>query len=288
MIEIRNGALNLGVEPAMGASIAWFRKSGAAILRETPASAISLCDGRAFSAFPLIPFSNRIRAGKFSFGGKNFTLARDAEDPRHALHGTARFKPWHVERHATDNARFSLDYAPRAGDWPFAYHALQDFLLLPDRLRLSIGMRNTGAVAAPAGIGLHPYFVRNDPVFLNFDAGYVWGKDGEDIPTHSVPDAGRFDFLKRRPIGDGLIDNDYGGWDGTVDIVRGDQRLKLLGSAAFTHLVLFTPREKPYFAVEPVSHRPDAINPNYDPQDHGMAVLRPGESLSGVIEIILA
>jgi aldose 1-epimerase len=288
VIEIRNGGLSLGIEPAIGASIAWFRHCGEAILRETPADAIRALDGRAFSAFPLIPFSNRIRAGQFMFAGQNYTLARDAEDPRHALHGTARFKTWQVERHASDQARFVLDYVPSGDDWPFSYHAWQDFYLLADRLRLVIGMRNEGAGEAPAGIGFHPYFARRDPVFLRFGAGYVWVKDEEDVPTHSQPDAGRFDFLQRRPIGDGLIDNDYGDWDGRVDIARDGQRLSLVGSEAFTQLVLFTPQEKAYFAAEPVSHRPDAINPNYDPKDHGMAVLRPGESLAGVIEIIIS
>jgi aldose 1-epimerase len=288
VIEIGKAGLRLGVEPGMGASIAWFTNAGVSILRETPADAIRSLDGRRFSAFPLIPFSNRIRAGRFSFCGKSFTLARDAEDPRHALHGTARFKPWQVARQKADNARFTLDYAPQHLDWPFAYHAWQDFLLLPDRLRLEIGIRNTGPAEAPAGIGLHPYFVRHDPAFLHFQAGYVWGKDVEDIPIHSEPDAGQFDFVRRRPIGDGLIDNDYGGWDGKLDIASAGQRLSLLGSGAFTHLVLFTPREKPYFAAEPVSHRPDAVNPNGDAKDHGMAVLRPGESLAGIIEILVA
>lgn len=287
MIELSKGELSLGVEPEIGASIAWFRNAGNSILRETPVEAIGGLDGRRFSAFPLIPFSNRIRAGEFSFAGKTYTLARDAEDLRHALHGASRFKPWQVEWQKTDRARFSLDYVPRAGDWPFAYHASQEFLLLADRLRLEIGLRNTCAAAAPAGIGLHPYFVRHDPVFLRFVAGYVWGKDDEDIPNCSEPDAGRFDFLQRRPIGDGLIDNDYGGWNGRVDIAGDGQRLRMLGSGAFTHLVLFTPKGKPYFAAEPVSHRPDAINPNGDAKDHGMAVLQPGESLAGVVQIIV-
>jgi aldose 1-epimerase len=288
IIEIRNGSLSLGIAPEIGASIAWFRHAGLAVLRETPGDAIRRLDGRAFSAFPLIPFSNRIRGGNFSFDGKNYSLARDAEDPRHALHGTARFKPWRVQWQNADHARFALEYMPQAGDWPFAYEAWQDFLLLPDRFRLLIGMRNTGTTAAPAGIGLHPYFVRRDPVFLHFAAAYVWGKDAEDIPTHSEPDAGRFAFLQRRPIGDGLIDNDYGAWGGTVDIQGDGQHLRLLAGDAFSHLVLFTPAEKPYFAAESVTHRPDAINPNYDPEDHGMAVLQPGESLAGTIEIILA
>jgi aldose 1-epimerase len=63
--------------------------------------------------------------------------------------------------------------------------------------------------------------------------------------------------------------------------------LTLTGSKGFSHLVLFTPEGKPYFAAEPVTHRPDALNPNGDPRDQGMTILRPGEALEGVIEIVV-
>ncbi len=288
MIELKNGALNLGVDPSLGASISHFRWNDTPILRETPEAAVQARDGRAYSAFPLIPFSNRIRAARFSFGGQHYLIARDAEDPRHALHGTARFYPWVIAAQSETHLHCVLDYSAQNLDWPFAYQAWQEFTLHGDRLCVSMGIRNLHDAPAPAGLGLHPYFVRVPETTLRFDAGYVWAKDDADIPTHSVPDEGRFNFANRHVIEGGLIDNDYGEWGGAVEIEAQDRPLlSLKASGAFRQLVLFTPIGKPYFAAEPVTHRPDAINPNNDKHDHGMNVLAPGEALEGRIEIIV-
>jgi aldose 1-epimerase len=289
LIGIKTGGLSLGVAPSLGASIGYFRWNNIPLLRDTPEAAVRDKNGRAFSAFPLIPFSNRIRAAAFAYRGTHYRLARDTEDTRHALHGTARFFPWQVTSQTESTLRCTLDYTLQNLDWPFAYQSWQDFQLLEDRLRVTIGLRNTHGFAAPFGLGLHPYFVRAPGASLRFSAGYVWAKDDQDIPTHSIPDAGRFSFTNQHAIDAGLIDNDYGGWNGVLEIsAPGRPVLTLRASGVFSHLVLFTPTAKPYFAAEPVTHRPDAINPNGDPRDTGMAILEPGEVLEGEIEIIVA
>jgi aldose 1-epimerase len=284
LIHLRAGPLTLGVKPSLGASIAYFRHGDAPILRDTPDSAV---DGRDFSCFPLIPFSNRIRAAAFSFAGQRHLIARDAEDPRHALHGTSRFMPWQETARTATTLSCTLEVTPQNLDWPFFYQAWQHFELLPDRLRLSLGLRNTHSSAAPFGIGLHPYFFRAPGTVLRFSASYVWAKDGQDIPTHAIPDGGRFNFAHRHAI-DGAIDNDYGGFGGAVEITApGRPRVTLSASPVFTQLVLFTPEGKPYFAAEPVTHRPDGINPNGDALDEGMTILNPGETLEGSVEFMV-
>jgi aldose 1-epimerase len=283
LMILRAGDLTAAIEPAKGASLAYLRDGDVSLLRETPADA---ADERDYAALPLIPFSNRIRGAQFVFDGKAYTIARDAEDPRHALHGTARFYPWDVLNHSETLLCCALDYTPQNFDWPFAYRAVQTFRLRPDGLHVRMRIENTGNTPAPAGLGWHPYFVRVPGTALNFDALYVWEKDEADIPDHSVPDAGRFNFARTHALDDVAIDNDYGGWGGRVRISAPDRpRLRLSASPAFTHLVLFTPAGKPYFAAEPVSHRPDAIHPNGDARDAGMAVLAPGEALEGTIDL---
>ncbi len=287
LLHLRAGALSLGVCPALGASIAYFRHNAMPILRDTPAEAITTGDGRLFSAFPLIPYSNRIRAGAFTWGGTAYQLGRDAEDPRHALHGTSRFAPWAVTRHTETYLRCALEYSPQNLDWPFAFHAWQVFMLHGDRLRIGLGLRNIHHTAAPAGLGLHPYFARVPGAGLRFDAAYVWAKDDQDIPTRSFPDSGRFNFEQRHAIEPELIDNDYGGWGGVAEIsAPGRPVITLKADKIFNQLVLYTPEQRPYFAAEPVTHRPDAINPNGDLHDSGMTVLQPGEALEGVVEIM--
>jgi aldose 1-epimerase len=282
MIELTCGPLSLAVNPHIGASVAYFRHRGAAMLRET---APDEEDGRAYAAFPLVPFSNRIRAGRFWFNGHAYQLGRDAEDPRHALHGTARFFPWAVLAQGPDFLECGLDYTPQNLDWPFAYQAWQRFELLPDRLRLTIGLRNMAEVAAPFGIGWHPYFVRRAAMKLRFSAGYVWEKDGEDIPVRAAPDAGRFDFNHWHAVDGPKIDNNYGGFGGRVEISRPGLAIAITASRVFSELVLFTPEGKDYLAMEPVSHRPDAVNVNGDAHDRGMTVLEPGEMMEGIIDI---
>jgi aldose 1-epimerase len=287
LLHLRAGALSLGVCPARGASIAYFRHNTIPILRDTPAAAITTGDGRLFSAFPLIPYSNRIRAGAFTWGGTAYQLGRDAEDPRHALHGTSRFAPWAVTRHTETYLRCALEYSPQNLDWPFAFHAWQVFMLHGDRLRIGLGLRNIHHAAAPAGLGLHPYFARVPGAGLRFDAAYVWAKDDQDIPTRSFPDSGRFNFEQRHAIEPELIDNDYGGWGGVAEIsAPGRPVITLKADKIFNQLVLYTPEQRPYFAAEPLTHRPDAINPNGDLHDSGMTVLQPGEALEGVVEIM--
>jgi aldose 1-epimerase len=283
LIVLQAGDVTAAIEPQRGASLAYLRDGALSLLRETPAGET---DERGFAALPLIPFSNRIRGAQFIFDGRTYTIARDAEDPRHALHGTARFYPWEVLDRRETSLCCRLDYTPQNFDWPFAYRALQTFRLRPDGLHVRMRIENTGETPAPAGLGWHPYFVRVPGTALNFDALYVWEKDAADIPDHAVPDAGRFNFSRTHVLDEAAIDNDYGGWGGKVRVTApGRPRLRLSASPAFTHLVLFTPAGKPFFAAEPVSHRPDAIHPNGDPRDAGMCILAPGEALEGTIDL---
>jgi aldose 1-epimerase len=288
IVNLNAGAMSLGIDPGLGASIAYLRWGKVSVLRETPIVSIAQHDGRAFSAFPLVPFSNRIRGAQFSFGNEHYTVAHDAEDPRHALHGTARFYPWRVTAQSETKLRCTLDYTPQNLDWPFAYQAWQQFELFEDRLRVTVGLRNTHGFAAPFGIGLHPYFVREPGTALAFTAGYLWAKDRQDIPSFSIPDDGRYNFSYQHAIDAGLIDNDYGGWDGRLQIFAPNRpRLTLTASGVFDNLVVFTPVGKNYFAAEPVSHRPDAVNETGDAMDQGMTILARGTELEGVVEIIV-
>ncbi len=284
MITLEKGALSLGVNPAIGASVGHLRWRGVAVLRETAAGET---EGRNYAAFPLVPFSNRIRSRRFSFAGRDYVLGRDAEDPRHALHGMARFYPWEVVGQGPAWLECRVAVTPQILGWPFAYQASQRFELREDRLRLTLGVRNTGREAAPFGMGWHPYFVRVPGMSVRFAAAYVWEKDAADIPVRSVPDAGRFDFARWHEVRGPKIDNDYGGFGGRVEMRGPGLAVALTATAAFSELVLFTPEGKPYLAAEPVSHRPDAVNPNGDARDAGMTVLAPGEIMEGVVEIIL-
>ncbi|MBY0469328.1 MAG: aldose 1-epimerase, partial [Burkholderiaceae bacterium] len=56
----------------------------------------------------------------------------------------------------------------------------------------------------------------------------------------------------------------------------GDGVFELRLSSNLTHLVVYTPVDKPYFCVEPVSHVSDAIHGD-PPAALGLRTLQPGE-----------
>jgi len=290
MITLENGRLRLALLPELGASIASFHDGEFQVFRETPPDAIAAKNGRAFSCFPLIPYSNRIRDGRFTFAGKAHALQHDQEDPRHAMHGTARFHPWRLVEHSAGSATCDFSFPGHNDEWPFPYRAWQVFTLAQDRLVIEIGIRNTHTSPAPAGLGLHPYFLRHGGVTLQFNAGYVWEKDSEDIPIRSIPDAGKFDFLSGHAISaSDLIDHAYGGWDqhATLAWPAYNRQLRIEADSIFRDIVVYTPTGRDDFAAEPVTHRPDALNPNGDKNDANMAILPPGGTLCGRVAFTL-
>ena len=69
--------------------------------------------------------------------------------------------------------------------------------------------------------------------------------------------------------------------DGRAAITRPEHGIHLLISAddIFRHLIVYTPGDKPYFAVEPASNMTDAVNRMDHVSDHGLRVLQPGDRL---------
>src|SRR5215470_12602662 len=97
-ITLRQGALGVSLAPAIGGSIARFwsdaRGTGLDFLRPTPADALSCGDPGTLSSFPLVPWSNRIRAGRFTFDGRPVALTPNLRG--HAIHGLGYRTPWIV------------------------------------------------------------------------------------------------------------------------------------------------------------------------------------------------
>ena len=90
-------------------------------------------------------------------------------------------------------------------------------------------------------------------------------------------------------MGDVEIDHCFSDWDGTARIIwpsRG-RTLNIAATEPLRHVVFYTPPGRPFFAVEPVSNRNDALN-HMDEPDNGMVVLAPGESLSGSVAMNLS
>lgn len=282
-LVLRAADLELALIPGIGGSIAHFRRGGFPLMRETSPDTR---DVGLFACFPLIPFSNRVGGGRFSFAGQSYQLRRDpSTGGAHAIHGVGRRRAWQVAEKSGSSVRLTLTHsAGEALSWPFPFRAEQHFVLAPNGLVVTLVLTNTGPRAAPAGIGLHPYFPRHDAVALQFPAEAVWQNGADQLPSARIAVPAEWNFSASRTLAEPALDNCFAGWSGTAEISwpAAAQSLTITADPVFGHAVVYTPSGRDYFAFEPVSHMNDAINRMALP-DNGLAVLEPGAALRGIV-----
>jgi aldose 1-epimerase len=239
------------------------------------------------SSFVMIPYSNRIEHGRFTFGGRHYQLANGE---RHASHGDVRTRPWVVEAVSGQDIRCVFDARQHEGvnwPWPFAAeltYALDDLLLTS-----TITIWNRAESPMPVGTGWHPYYSRwltrpGEPVQVQFKVTGVY-PDANDNRIPSGPPqplAPHQDFSSLHTLApDHFVDCCCTGYDGGGAIAWPESgiHLRYRCSATCTHLIFFNPA-KPYFALEPVTNANNGVNlyAQGEPSS-GIRVLAPGESL---------
>jgi aldose 1-epimerase len=284
-LKLAFGAWTAEVSPAIGGAILSFAHAGVPILRPTPDEAVEARDVRRAACYPLIPYANRIANGRFVFQGVAYQLALNTPGSPHPLHGVGLHRAWQTEQAEASACEIALQHRPvgaDAADWPFAFDARQRFELGARGLTVRITLANTGDRDASAGFGLHSYFPRRPGERLAFRAGGAW-TNGPDLLPAERQHGGDWDFSAGRPVEGPPLDNDFFGWDGAARLsTPGSPDTLVRADAAFRSLRVYTPAERDYFAVEPVTHRADAINHPNDPFG-AMAVLAPGETLAAEV-----
>ena len=292
MFDLTAGDARLTLCPKIGGSIGNWRRRGVAVLRHSSPEVLVGHNARQLSCFPLIPFANRIAWGRFSFGGEDFQLDRNFGDEPHTIHGNAWQREWTVGAQSDTQAELRLEHDPAQDSghhWPFAYAAMLLYTLGPDTLHVTMRITNTDARPQPVGLGLHPYQPRMPQTHIAFRAGTVWQTGGDGLPVEEIPVAGPWSFEPGRTIAAPPLDNCYAAWTGRAEATRPEDGIRLVIAAddIFRHLDVFTPDGFPFFAMEPVSNMRDAINHMDDVPNHGLRVLRPGETLERQIRFVV-
>jgi aldose 1-epimerase len=236
--------------------------------------------------YPLVPYSNRIRNGRFRFAGREIALPLNFGDHPHSIHGHGWQAPWNVVARSEDEVTLEYHHPPDA--WPFAYRARQMFRLEPTRLSVTLTLENLGAEPMPAGLGFHPYFPRTPLTRLTAAVDQVWFTDLEVMPIHRAPPPPEWDLNRGLLVDRVLLDNVFTGWKRGAAIEWPERRCRLTvaGSEGFGFLVVYTPRGRQHFCAEPVSHATDAFNRAAAGEpDTGMRVLAPGENWAVTMEL---
>lgn len=104
----------------------------------------------------LMPWPNRIRDGRYSFGGTEHQLALTEPKRGNASHGLARWVAWSVEEHTGHSVSLQYRLMAQSGyPWTLDLHVTYD--LSADGLTVTQTATNTGPAPAPYACGAHPY-----------------------------------------------------------------------------------------------------------------------------------
>ncbi|HYG91141.1 MAG TPA: aldose 1-epimerase [Azospirillum sp.] len=283
VVTISAGPLTLGVAPEVGGSIARFSgvHRGQAIdwLRPATPEALAARDPLGMASFPLIPFCNRVRDGRFSFNGTEVRLPANYAASRHAIHGHAWQRPWAVVEHGP--SMLTLGFEHRPDDWPFAYTARQTFELTAEELTVRLAVINRGTTAMPLGLGHHPYLPRTPETTVTAQVGAIWSTDTEVMPTRLERTWVTDRLATGLRIADADLDNNFTGWDRTATIrwPERDAALRMTADAPLDFMVAYTPSHEDFFCLEPVGNCTDWPNlVDLGPEQVGGMVLAPGET----------
>jgi aldose 1-epimerase len=251
-------------------------QSGLPILRKSNSPLQNVLDA---ACFPLVPYVNRIRGGRFSFRGREVRLQPNMPGDPSPLHGQGWLSPWQVD-HASELSA-SLSFRHSAGEWPWDYEARQEFALDERGLSARLTCRNTSAEPMPCGLGFHPYFPCGPETRIDTEVKHAWTIDEKVLPVEQVPAEGRYDLRDRLVCGQDL-DNGWGGWGGSARMTDPAWPYDLeMSSPEAKFFQLYSPRAGGIFVAEPVTHANAALNePEEQWPQPGLRVLEPGEAMS--------
>jgi aldose 1-epimerase len=261
----------------------------------------------------LFPFPNRIRDGKFTWDGKEYSLPLNDPVQKNAAHGFACRKPWRVIDHGgnadgawiTGAFRLSIDDPDSRPHWPADCEITITYELSPSKLRVEAVVTNPDTVPLPFGLGYHPYFRLpftatgdSEACKVEVPAQQFWELEanlptGKRLPVDASRDlntprkAGELhldDVLTGLPTrhanADGLIERGtVWGADGVV--------LKVLCSPDFHEMVAFNPAHRQAFCIEPYTCVTDAVNLRSD-EEAGWFALSPGGTWKADVEFAIS
>jgi aldose 1-epimerase len=266
-VELCAGALRLALRADLGGSIAGLWHQDTPILRSTEPD--SLARSRQAACYPLVPYSNRLGNKRFRWQGRDHTTETNFDDNPHSVHGVGWLRPWDVVSHSAVEVVLRYRHEPDA-HWPFAFEALQKFSLTPHSLSVRMTITNTADIAQPVGLGWHPYFPKRERSQLGIEVSDRWEPDATGLPVRKEAQPGIEGAVAQMGF-----DHCFDGWVGSASIR--DEKFSLRLTSNLSRLVVYTPADKAYFCVEPVSHVSNAIRMS-DPAAHGLRTLQPDEN----------
>jgi aldose 1-epimerase len=238
----------------------------------------------------LVPWPNRLRGGRYSFGGASYQLPISEPARGNAIHGLARWARWTAVAIGPASVTLAIDLVPQSA-WPFEVRVEVTYALHPEfGLVVTARASNYGITPAPFGAGFHPYFsLRGQPlkdVTLMVPASRRLLLDEALVPV-GVQDVTTTQYdlrsgpkLKALRLDDALTGLDVRDGRGAAEVRTKSGGARIWFDETFHYLQVFTAEDfrggVPAVAIEPMTCPADAFNTGV-----GLIIIQPGGSWSG-------
>jgi aldose 1-epimerase len=242
----------------------------------------------------LAPWPNRLDGGSYRFEGRDGQAALNEPQQRNAIHGLVRWLPWRTGAKSADAVELACVLHPQPG-YPWQLDLAVGYRLDDTGLTVTTRAKNVSGLAAPFGIGFHPYLtvgIAIDDADLQIPATRHLVMDDRGLPIGNEPVAGSdLDFTERKRIGSLRLDAGY------ADLVRGadgiaraflassgeGRRIGVWVDSLFRYFMVYTgdkleptSRRRCAVAIEPMTCPPNALRSGTD-----LLRLEPGQVIEG-------
>ncbi len=247
----------------------------------------------------LYPTPNRVRNGRFAFEGREFKFS---DDGKTTIHGLVLKSPWKADAPRPDGdgvaLRTWIDFepgAPHHDRFPLKHRLAVDYRLSARAVRIGFTVENRDEKKLPFGFALHPYFRVLGPreqTFLRVPARSRMETTPDLLPTGTLQplEGAPFDLRTPRPLSELALDDVF--WGVKPEEAPGYEardagvRVDLPASEHFTHMVVYTPKGRPFFCMENQTCSTDAHNLHARglAQEAHLLAVEPGQSMSGWVD----
>lgn len=284
ILTLTDGAAEIVIVPELGAGLASYDLVGAGDRRPVfrPCRRLSGAGPFDLASILLVPWSNRISGGGFTFAGKFHPLEPNLPGDPYPIHGNGFSSAWSVEDLTATKAELSL---MSEGPGPFRYAARAYYALNAGALTMRLSVVNHAAAPLPFGLGFHLWIVRTPETLLRARAKRFVSETSDHLPSGESHLSLRPDWNFAEPQGlpEGWINNAFLDWDGRASVHWPDREfaLEVVAEPPLTVYIVYSPsHEADFFCFEPVTHAVDAHNASGGPEANGLSILAPQESLS--------
>ncbi len=290
-VVLSNNQIKIGIMPELGASLSFFKynqgKNVRDILRPYEEGNKGP-DSNNASLFPMLPFCGRIRGGSFVYFGITRKMQKNQLGIQDPIHGDGWKSIWTVAEKSDARVKLTMEHDKDKSGFPFSYNAEIVYELIENALNITMSVTNTNSLPMPCGLGIHPFFTKTKEVELDFSTKMVWSNESDPIFDKPYETPSTWQFKGGRPLKNAVFDTCFDGFDGKASILYPDLGVSVTIEAdeQYKHVVLYSPRGKGFFCLEPTTNASNAFNlASNGVIGTGMKSIGPGQTMSGKVSI---